>query len=373
MTYRSKTDSPTSVLKSLMTFSLVLSLSAITATAKPPPGKGPGSGGGGGDDGGSAPIDYRGMQQFPIKLGTSGGWADDLANGYCCGGTLGALVEIGSSKYILSNFHVLAADVVSGGNGETASVGDDVIQPGLIDINCNLNNTTAVATLSDWANPLNGTNIDAALAEIITGAVASDGEILGIGTLSSDTLPPSVGLRVKKSGRTTGLTTSKIDALNVSVNIIYENECAGQSIGTGHFTGQILIANKGSKFLGGGDSGSVMVENVGTNPRAVGLLYAGSRSSAIANPIGDVLAHFGATMVGVSGSASSSSSTTTASGPSRGNGLANAIAAQERNRGLLESVPNGVGHGIGRDTAGKPIIKVFVESDAPGARRALHW
>src|SRR5439155_7567032 len=31
-------------------------------------------------------------QGTPIQLGTSGGWSQDLANGYCCGGTLGSLV-----------------------------------------------------------------------------------------------------------------------------------------------------------------------------------------------------------------------------------------------------------------------------------------
>jgi hypothetical protein len=46
------------------------------------------------------------------------------------------------------------------------------------------------------------------------------------------------------------------------------------------------------------------VENVTTNPRAVGLLYAGSSTSAIANPINEVLTFVGgklggtATMVG---------------------------------------------------------------------------
>jgi len=47
-----------------------------------------------------------------------------------------------------------------------------------------------------------------------------------------------------------------------------------------------------------------MVENVSVNPRSVGLLFAGSRTSAIANPIGQVLSFVGgslggtATMVG---------------------------------------------------------------------------
>ena len=42
-------------------------------------------------------------QTPPIQLGTSGGWSKDLANGFCCGGTLGSLVKIGSTQYILSN------------------------------------------------------------------------------------------------------------------------------------------------------------------------------------------------------------------------------------------------------------------------------
>ncbi len=41
-----------------------------------------------------------------------------------------------------------------------------------------------------------------------------------------------------------------------------------------------------------------MVEDVATKPRAVGLLFAGSSSSAIVNPIGEVLTFLGATMVG---------------------------------------------------------------------------
>jgi hypothetical protein len=45
-------------------------------------------------------------QTPPIQLGTSGGWSKDLANGFCCGGTLGSLVKIGGTQYILSNYHV---------------------------------------------------------------------------------------------------------------------------------------------------------------------------------------------------------------------------------------------------------------------------
>lgn len=109
---------------------------------------------------------------------------------------------------------------------------------------------------------------------------------------------------MKKSGRTTGLTRSRVSGLNATVSVAYDNECAGGAAFTKTFTGQIVIANSGSSFLNSGDSGSLMVEDIATNPRAVGLLYAGSSTSAIANPIGQVLQYIGsqlggtATMVG---------------------------------------------------------------------------
>jgi hypothetical protein len=92
--------------------------------------------------------------------------------------------------------------------------------------------------------------------------------------------------------------------LNATISVAYENECAGGAAFTKTFTGQIVIANTGSKFLNSGDSGSLMVENVTSHPHAVGLLYAGSSTSAIANPIDAVLTFVGgklggaATMVG---------------------------------------------------------------------------
>ena len=121
---------------------------------------------------------------------------------------------------------------------------------------------------------------------------------LEIGTISSQTVAASLKKAVKKSGRTTGLTRSTISGLNATVSVAYDDECAGEAAFTKTFTGQIIINNKGSRFLAAGDSGSLMVEDVATNPRAVGLLFAGSNSLAVANPIGDVLNSLGASMVG---------------------------------------------------------------------------
>ena len=75
-------------------------------------------------------VSHTEKQTPPIQLGTSGGWRDDLANGYCCGGTLGSLIRINGIQYILSNYHVFESDIIAGGNGIVAGTGDSVIQPG---------------------------------------------------------------------------------------------------------------------------------------------------------------------------------------------------------------------------------------------------
>lgn len=242
-------------------------------------------------------VSHTAKQTPPIQLGTSGGWRYDLANGYCCGGTLGSLVQFDGNKYILSNYHVFESDIVAGGNNRVATTGDPIIQPGLIDVGCTAGNAQDVATLL-VKHSLPNSNVDVGVAKIIDGMVDPLGAILEIGVLSSSTVAASINQAVKKSGRTTGLTRSTISGLNATVNITYENECAGGTSFTKTFTGQIVIANRASKFLAAGDSGSLMVQDVSTNPKAVGLLFAGSSSTAIANPINEVLSFLGATMVG---------------------------------------------------------------------------
>lgn len=309
--------------------------------------------------------DHKGRQARPISLGVSGGNSQDLANGYCCSGTLGALVQKNGQQFILSNTHVFAGDWVAGGNGSVAGVGDDINQSGLIDVGCQVIAADMVADLSDWA-PINSIdNVDAAIAAVRAGQVKSNGEILGIGTLASTTAQPFVGQAVKKSGRTTGLTRSSISSLNATITVGYSDECAGGSYSK-TFTGQVIIQNRGSRFLAGGDSGSLMVEDAATNPRAVGLLYAGSSSVAIANPINHVLSYFGVTMVG--GAASTSTSTAEESGPRSARGLAAAIAAQTRNQRALMNVPGAIGHAVGAGNS--PVVKILVREITPGAQRA---
>ncbi len=255
----------------------VLHTDPIVAYGKPPTG-----------------VSHTARQTRPIQLGTSGGNVNDIANGYCCGGTLGSLITKAGRYYILSNSHVLAGDIAP---PDVSEIGDPIVQPGLIDVGCQQIPNDYVAYLSSLSTLDTPANVDAAIAEIIAGRVRTDGSILEIGILSAQTTAASVNQPVKKSGRTTGLSRSTVTGLNATVNVGYSDECAGASF-TKTFTGQIITANRRSKFLNSGDSGSLMVEDIATNPRAVGLLYAGSSTLAVANPIDDVLQHFGATMVG---------------------------------------------------------------------------
>lgn len=296
--------------KSVRGTPIVVELTDPFKALKGPPGGGGGGGGHNGGGGGGGGVSHTAKQtDLPIKLGTSGGWSYDLANGYCCGGTLGSLIKVGNQLRILSNYHVFEADIVDGGNQEivgnqlvshprVANNGDPIIQPGLIDVGCRAGSAQEVATLV-VSHSLPNSNVDASSATIVDGMVDPSGAILEIGTISSQTVGAFVGQNVKKSGRTTGLSRSSVDGLNATVSVSYENECAGGSAFTKTFTGQIIVKNRRSKFLDAGDSGSLMVEDVNTNPRAIGLLFAGSSRLAVANPIDEVLDFFGgATMVG---------------------------------------------------------------------------
>lgn len=315
-------------------------------------------------------VNYKARQARPIQLGTSGGNVGDLANGYCCSGTLGSLVQKNGVQYILSNTHVLAGDSAPGGNGRVSEAGDPVNQPGLIDVGCQNIGSDYVANLTAWAPLGSGANVDAAIAQVHPGAVRPSGEILGIGQISSATAAPFVGQKVKKSGRTTGTTRSSVSSLNATINVGYSDECAGQSF-TAQFSGQIVISNRGSKFLAGGDSGSLMVEDVASTPRAVGLLYAGSSFTAIANPIQDVLNHFGVTMVGAAGTGSTGGTAQGGSGTAGATGLARAIAVQERHGAELMKVPGAVGHAVGLGNGNSPVIQVLVDEITPAARAAV--
>ncbi|MHC4753796.1 MAG: carboxypeptidase regulatory-like domain-containing protein [Planctomycetota bacterium] len=244
------------------------------------------------DDG----AEHQAVQSQPIKLGTSGGNINDRSTLYCCSGTLGALVEDGVGQYILSNNHVLART-------NLGIIGESINQPGQIDQGCG--QTGIVASLSDFvkirfrkgrAIPLNA--VDAAIAVVVDGAVDPNGGILDIGEISSEIVSAELGQAVQKSGRTTGHTKGIVTAIDVTVDVGYSRECGGSSNQIARFNNQIFIEGSSGAFSAGGDSGSLIVEDAAVSPRAVGLLFAGSSTVTVANPIDAVLNAFGVVMAG---------------------------------------------------------------------------
>lgn len=239
------------------------------------------------------------MQNAPIKLGTSGGNSRDSSAGFCCSGTLGSLVTRGGAFFILSNNHVLA-------KSDKGTIGDPVTQPGLVDTNCNPGQTIANLTqfsklesklISGGTPPLYSALADTAIAQIVNGQVDTAGAILQLGVVTgglaqpappANTLgTPAMGMAVAKSGRTTGLTCSLVSATNLTVDVDYDASCGSSTAAfTAEYKNQIDILS--STFSAAGDSGSLIVDAQTAQP--VGLLYAGSPSDTVANPIQDVLA-----------------------------------------------------------------------------------
>jgi hypothetical protein len=223
-------------------------------------------------------------QTPPILLGTSGGNADDISDAFCCSGTLGSLVTDGTNEYILSNNHVLANTDTSANTGG-APAGENVIQPGLVDVACNASNAQVVAHVTTWV-PLGTDNVDAAIAGVVSGEVKTDGSILGIGPVSTTAGTPSLNEKVAKSGRTTQLTCGSISSVATSVKVQYQAGCGSGQKFFLTYTNQVAVNS--SSFSAAGDSGSLIVDQ--TNVEPVALLFAGSRTVTIANPIQDVLA-----------------------------------------------------------------------------------
>lgn len=308
-----------------------------------------------------------------LRFGVSGGNVNDRTRRFCCSGTLGALLTDGSNQYILSNNHVLA-------RGNQAVAGEDVSQPGLIDSNCNI--ATVVADFTG-SPTLGSSNVDAAIAQLRPGQMDSSGFIEDIGVPSSTLAAPTVGMSVAKSGRTTGFTTGSISSINTSVNVQYTTECGGGRKFTVAFTGQIVITP--GTFSAGGDSGSLIVTNNASHS-PVGLLFAGSSSATIANPIGLVLTRLSATLgrtlsFGGGGGGGSAAQTTSSDNGRRPfiPGLQNvmpilpeqasnrALAVLETHRANIMVTPGVMGAGIGASgrADGEAAIVIYVNKDAP--------
>ena len=226
-------------------------------------------------------------------------------------GTLGAIVRrksqsgaISEEKYILSNNHVLA-------QSNLAEIGDPILQPGPYDggdleydqigvlhsfVPIDFTEGAAECPVAMWiAWGLNALarlfgaahrmkpirtqqepNImDAALARPIPEAFVVE-EILNIGVVEGIT-ESTLGMRVRKQGRTTDYTEGNVVVTGATINVNYGEQ------GTAQFQDQVVT----TPMSAGGDSGSLVL--AADSLLAVGLLFAGSPQTMIYSPIAPIL------------------------------------------------------------------------------------
>jgi hypothetical protein len=224
-------------------------------------------------------------------------------------GTFGCLVRKRGETFILSNNHVLA-DVNAG------QPGDAILQPASLDggtaddkvaalasyvpidfgdkePTCDLvrtvENTFNLAAkavgsshrLSSYQATDGVNHVDAALARPLTPGQFS-AEILEIG-IPKGVRAATLGTAVKKSGRTTGFTRGQIIQIAVTMQVSYGGRMAT-------FTGQLMAGAMSAP----GDSGSAVLDEEGY---VVGLLFAGSDTVTMINPIQAVIDALGVEIV----------------------------------------------------------------------------
>jgi hypothetical protein len=186
---------------------------------------------------------------------------------YLYAGTLGMVTYDGK---ILSNAHVIAMEPRS---EKFLEPGTPVIQPGTGDrgrLGSRVGELEAYMPIDFDPDARN--YADASIASIDSGVEVSPGEqfaeagnywIQGWTTVSR-------GDTVRKSGRTTGVTTGSVTNTNASFLVWYGEQSA-------YFVDQIVVSQDSWSFAGAGDSGSA----VDREGKFVGLVFAGSETHAV--------------------------------------------------------------------------------------------
>jgi hypothetical protein len=214
-------------------------------------------------------------------------------------GTFGCVVKKDGLSYILSNNHVLA-------NSNDGEIGDEVYQPGVYDggtsedliahlaefvpisfgggstepPSCPIAKGTAGAAnlvaktlgrkhrLVAVASADTTNQVDAALAdptEAVNDEIVQIGRPVGV-------VEAKMGMALQKYGRTTKYTTGEVVLLDATVNVQYGTNKIAE------FDDQIVTGPMSE----GGDSGSAVLD---MNNNLVGLLFAGSNTTTILNPM----------------------------------------------------------------------------------------
>lgn len=221
----------------------------------------------------------------PLRPGVS------IAHHAVSAGTLGGFVTLDGSPVVhaLSNYHVLVGS-------PDAQRGDAVLQPGPADGGRlpadRVGELAAFVPLAPGRTAL----VDAALARLDDG-VAVDATY-PVGELAG-TAPAQGADEVAKVGRTTGVTSGRVTAIELDGVVVGY----GEELGELAFDNQIEVEGAAAApFSRGGDSGSVVYRPA--DRTAIGLLFAGSESGGenglgltYLNPIVEVLTALGATLV----------------------------------------------------------------------------
>jgi hypothetical protein len=203
------------------------------------------------------------------SIGTCGGFGT---------GTLGALVRDRNTGQLmaLSNWHVL----VSGASGGVYNVA----QPGPGD-----NGSCSGDIIGQVARSVINEYVDCAVVALNLGARNLQCSIQDIGFIGVSSVT-SIGNRVKKRGRTSGLTWGDVDTIDLTFNV----QIAGVTRTFKHQIGIWRASGVSEVFVRPGDSGSIVIDTI---RGIVGLLFAGSGGNpffpdgayAYANPISAVL------------------------------------------------------------------------------------
>jgi len=171
---------------------------------------------------------------------------------------------------ILSNWHVLSSG--------QAQQGHPIHQP--------VDSYPALATLDQYlpVSPSQTNTFDAALADAkLDGLHTISEKIHFTGYFSSEITPPTIGMHVRKTGRTTGLTAASCTAVGACVRVSYGDF-------TADFCGQAIFANNRTPFSAPGDSGSLILQDDSFQPTA--LLFAGNDELTVGSPLEPIKQHF---------------------------------------------------------------------------------
>lgn len=196
-------------------------------------------------------------------------------------GTFGCVVYRDGFPCILSNNHVIA-------NSNKAQINDQTIQPGtyydgqltqdmiarladFVFINFETQEGCIGSPIKFFSKKQEENLVDAAISKAINEEILSC-EILDIGEPEGLNLDAGLELPLQKSGATTEKTTDKIIGLNASLRVSYGNGLIAP------YRGQIIAG----AMCAGGDSGSIVLD---MNRKIVGLLFAGSETTTVINPI----------------------------------------------------------------------------------------